>query len=85
MAVVSWWNVSVAERGCCGAGAPKGRSVEGTRAVEKLGMEGAAAELVGSAYVAEAAAEGRMGGKGAEDDMVSGTRLLRRRDLLWRK
>ena len=86
MAVVSWWNVSAAERGCCGAGAPKGRSVEGTRAVEKLGMEGAAVELVGSAFVvAEAAVDGGMGGKGAEDDMVSDTRLLRRRDLLRRK
>ena len=51
-----------------------------------MGMEGAAVELVGSAsVVAEATAEGGMGGKGAEDDMVSGTRLLRRLDLLRRK
>ena len=51
-----------------------------------MGMEGAAVELVGSAFVvAEAAVDGGMGGKGAEDDMVSGTRLLRRLDLLRRK
>ena len=50
-------------------------------AVEKLGMEGAAVELVGSALVA-AAAEGVLG---AEDDMVPDTRLLRRLDLLRRK